>query len=236
MSFGFHKIWICPAWAPIKWQVLQVKELPWWFSGKESACQCRRHEFSPGLGRCPGEGNGNPLSMDRGVWQITVHQVAKSQIVLSNWSTTTTHTWCVCSVMWTHCYSVWCTHQAPLSMGLSQARILEWVSISSSRRSSWPRDQTQVFSISYIGRRIYFTPEPPGKPPTTGTEMNEWFCLHGAPSTDRDWEWAQGWFPSQAKYLLGIPFIQPWRRAWQPTPVFLPGESHGQRSLAGCSP
>ena len=25
----------------------------------------------------------------------------------------------------------------------------------------------------------------------------------------------------------------PWRRAWQPTPVFLPGESHGQRSLAG---
>ena len=27
----------------------------------------------------------------------------------------------------------------------------------------------------------------------------------------------------------------PWRRAWPPTPVFLPGESHGQRSLAGYS-
>ena len=27
-----------------------------------------------------------------------------------------------------------------------------------------------------------------------------------------------------------------WSRRWQPTPVFLPGESHGQRSLAGCSP
>ena len=26
-----------------------------------------------------------------------------------------------------------------------------------------------------------------------------------------------------------------WRRAWQPTPVFLPGESHGQRSLEGYS-
>ena len=25
----------------------------------------------------------------------------------------------------------------------------------------------------------------------------------------------------------------PWRRAWQPTPVFLPGESHGQRSVVG---
>ena len=28
----------------------------------------------------------------------------------------------------------------------------------------------------------------------------------------------------------------PWRRKWQPTPVFLPGESHGQRSLEGSSP
>ena len=28
----------------------------------------------------------------------------------------------------------------------------------------------------------------------------------------------------------------PWRRAWQPTPVFLPGESHGQRRLAGYNP
>ena len=28
----------------------------------------------------------------------------------------------------------------------------------------------------------------------------------------------------------------PWRRAWQPTPVFLPGESHGQRSLEGSRP
>ena len=27
-----------------------------------------------------------------------------------------------------------------------------------------------------------------------------------------------------------------WRRKWQPTPVFLPGKSHGQRSLAGYSP
>ena len=28
----------------------------------------------------------------------------------------------------------------------------------------------------------------------------------------------------------------PWRRAWQPTPVFLPGESYGQRSQVGYSP
>ena len=28
----------------------------------------------------------------------------------------------------------------------------------------------------------------------------------------------------------------PWRRKWPPTPVFLPGESHGQRSVTGYSP
>ena len=28
----------------------------------------------------------------------------------------------------------------------------------------------------------------------------------------------------------------PWRRAWQPTPIFLPGESHGERSLVDYTP
>ena len=37
-----------------------------------------------------------------------------------------------------------------------------------------------------------------------------------------------GFYPSVRKI--------PWRRAWQPTPVFLPGGSHGQRSLVGYSP
>ena len=45
----------------------------------------------PGLGRCPGEGNGNPLQyscqgnpMDRGTWQASVHRVAKSLTRLSD--------------------------------------------------------------------------------------------------------------------------------------------------------
>ena len=49
----------------------------------------------PGLGRSPGEGNGNPLHysclgnpMDRGVWQVAVHRVAKSQTRLSSWAHT----------------------------------------------------------------------------------------------------------------------------------------------------
>ena len=37
------------------------------------------------------------------------------------------------------------------------------------------------------------------------------------------------------EYAGSIPGLGrfPWRKAWQPTPVFLPGEFHGQRSLAG---
>ena len=49
----------------------------------------------PGLGRSPGEENGNPLqyscletSMDRGAWQATVHGVAKSQTWLSTHEST----------------------------------------------------------------------------------------------------------------------------------------------------
>ena len=45
--------------------------------------------------------------------------------------------------------------QAPLSMKFSQARILEWVAISSSRGSSQPRDQTQVSYVSPIGRQFF---------------------------------------------------------------------------------
>ena len=43
-----------------------------------------------------------------------------------------------------------------------QARILEWVAISSSRGSSWPRDPTWVSCSSYIAGR-FFTTEPPEK-------------------------------------------------------------------------
>ena len=35
---------------------------------------------------------------------------------------------------------------------------------------------------------------------------------------------------------LSLSTFMHWRRKWQPTPEFLPGESHGRRSLVGCSP
>ena len=55
-------------------------------------------------------------------------------------------------------------HQVPLSMGILQARILEWVAMPSSRGSSQPRDRTQVSCIT----GGFFTIEPPGKSKNTG--------------------------------------------------------------------
>ena len=37
-------------------------------------------------------------------------------------------------------------------------------------------------------------------------------------------------------FILAILVSLCWRRQWQPTPVLLPGKSHGQGSLVGCSP
>ena len=40
----------------------------------------------------------------------------------------------------------------------------------------------------------------------------------------------------QETWVQSLGQEDPWRRKWQPTPGFLPGESHGQRSLVGYSP
>ena len=61
--------------------------------GKVSACNAGDPGSIPGLGRSPGEGNGNPLqysclenSMNGGAWWATVHGVAKSQTRLSDFT------------------------------------------------------------------------------------------------------------------------------------------------------
>ena len=62
--------------------------LPWWLSGKESACNAGDAgltvESIPGSGRPPGDRNGSPLQysclgnpMDRGAWQATIHGATK---------------------------------------------------------------------------------------------------------------------------------------------------------------
>ena len=59
--------------------------------GKEAACNAGNLGLIPGLGRSPGEGNGNPLqysclenSMDRGAWWAIAHGFTKTRIRLSD--------------------------------------------------------------------------------------------------------------------------------------------------------
>ena len=66
-------------------QLKQGRGFPGGSDSKQSACNVRDLDLIPGLGRSPGEGNGDPLqyshlenSMDRGAWWATVLGVAKS--------------------------------------------------------------------------------------------------------------------------------------------------------------
>ena len=55
-------------------------ELPWWLSGKESSCQCRRLGFHPWVRKIswsPLEYSCLKTPMDRGTWWATVHGVKK---------------------------------------------------------------------------------------------------------------------------------------------------------------
>ena len=68
-------------------QKLNEKGIPGGSDSKESAYNAGDQGLILGLGRSPGEGNGNPLQysclgnpMDRGAWQARVHGVAKRQM------------------------------------------------------------------------------------------------------------------------------------------------------------
>ena len=68
-------------------KMVNVKCFPGGSEVKASACNVGDLGSIPGLGRFPGEGNGNPLRysclenpMDRGAWQATVHRVAESDM------------------------------------------------------------------------------------------------------------------------------------------------------------
>ena len=64
---------------------------------------------------------------------------------------------CVC-VQWctTFCSPMDCSLPDSSVHGISQARLLEWVAVSSSRESYQPRDQTRVSCGSCIGRQVFY--------------------------------------------------------------------------------
>ena len=91
-------------------------------AGKESVCNAGDPGSIPGLGRCPGEGNGNPLlysclgnPMDRGAWWATVHEVVRVGLNLATQPPAPVTKSCLTLVTpWTR------PHQVPPSMGFSR--------------------------------------------------------------------------------------------------------------------
>ena len=80
-------------------QLKRYFELPWWLSGKEPSCQCKRwrckrHGFHPSVGKIPWKREWQPTpvflpgeSHGRGAWQATVHGVTQSRTRLKGLST-----------------------------------------------------------------------------------------------------------------------------------------------------
>ena len=102
--------------------------------------------------------------------------------------------------------------------GILQARVLEWVATPFSRGSSWFDDKyvenlekAMAPYSSTLAWKIPWTEEPGG--------------LQSMVSRRVGLAWATS---------LSLFTFMRWRRKWQPTPVFLPGESQGRGSLVGC--
>ena len=83
--------------------------------------------------------------------------------------------------------------------GIFQARVLEWVAISFSRGTSWPRDWTQASHI--VGR--HFTTEPPGKSPVT---------LRPTKCTSWSLSWSESW--ATCNYLFATCLLLRLKAPW----------------------
>ena len=96
---------------------------------------------------------------------------------------------CFCSSVTQSCltlYSVACSPPGFSVHGIFQARILEWVAVSSFRGSSWSRNWTHV-SASPAFAGGFFTAEPPGKPLLPWVSGNKWFLFES--SIFENWIW-----------------------------------------------
>ena len=219
--------------------------------GKESACNAGDLGLIPELGWSPGERNGNPLqhsclenSMDRAAWQVTVHGVAKSQTWLSGfhfeqvYSTVKGHPevlkkhppgasdqclLCEASrpcpglpvssqgpsgILWTH-WCPWCRSVQKLGRDGDNSKSCYKHLLLPFIFGFFPTILINLMLSTIVWGTLGFP---------SGSDGNESACSVGNMSS-----------------IPGSGLIS-WSREWLPTPVLLPGECHGQRSLVGYSP
>ena len=174
------------------------------------------------------------LVMDREVWHAAVHGVTESLTQLSDWITTRMLT-LVCEegrpVNQAHVQSCSSLHSGPDRKDhLFSHKSLSFMRTRSDRQfSSW---DTLITEGGHFCSKAL------------GGHQGQWFPTFWAPdtsftedsfSTDQGLQMGLGWF-KHATFINPWVMKIPWRKKWQPTPVFLPGKSHEQRSLEGYSP
>ena len=155
-------------------------------SVREVNCECRRRRFDPWVGKIPWRRKWQPtlefLPGKSHRWKDLAgynHGAAKSWTQLSCWTQNSIQVIAVrgregnqglMEAEWvsevtqscrTLCNPMDCSLQGSSVHGIFQARGLEWVAISFSRRSSRPRDQTQVSRIAGRGFTIWAIREVP---------------------------------------------------------------------------
>ena len=143
-----------------------------------------------------------------------------------------------CSVASDYATTWTVAHQAPLSTGFSRPEYWRGLPFPSPRDLPNPGIEPTSASPALAG--IFFTTEPPGKPQIGAYPWNilnqETFSVthYLLILTHRKTSCPPSEYHISHKYLY-IGKI-PWRREWQPPPVFWPGEAHGQRSPGGLQP
>ena len=165
----------------------------------------------PGSGRSPREGNGNPLQysclgnyMDRGAWQATVHGITKNR----TWLATKQRNFNVRIITRIH-FSPWIFFPAfPLYCNYICDRHTGSLLLSKCCALTAHREGTPL----------------------------QYSCLENPMGREAWWAAVHGVAKSRTRLsdFTSLFTFMHWRRKWQPTPVFLPGESQGWRSLLGC--
>ena len=159
--------------------------------------------------------------MDRGAWWAIVHGVTVSRTRLKWLSTHARENHLEWDVAVSPCHLQEKKHQQRKLLKKGSQKYYEAFCcplLHMIRIIHYTKTQLET-SFGLIIKIQYLWPEKPA--------FKNHLCLH--------W-WLRQWRISlQCRKPKLNPWIGkiPWRREWQPTPVFLPGESHGQGSLAG---
>ena len=143
---------------------------------------------------------------------------------------------CICAQSClTLCDPMDCSPPGSSVHGISQARILEWVTISFTKRSSWPRDQTHISCVSCIGRQILYHWVTWEAPATKSLQSCPTLCdpIDGSPPGSavpeilqaRTLEWVAISFSNEWKWKVKVkslshvqPSATPWTAAFQVPP------------------